>query len=92
MTGLRPALDTLSRTLAAGLGGYALAQALPVTLVALAPWPLDRADAVLVAMQLSFAVYALAFMAAFAVRSAGRAWAAMAVCLCASASLAWTAL
>lgn len=79
-----------ARLLAGVLGGYALAQLLPVALVA--PWGLARADAVLVAMQLSFMVYAAALMAAFAARSARRACAGMALALLASAALAWAAL
>lgn len=82
--------DTAARLLAGVLGGYALAQLLPVALVA--PWALARADAVLVAMQLSLLVYATALMAAFAARSARRACAGMALALLASAALAWAAL
>jgi len=79
-----------SRLLAGGVGGYALAQVLPVAV--LAPAGLPRADAVLVAMQLSFAVYALAFMGAFAARSAKRAWAGMGLTLLGSAVVVWWAL
>ncbi|HVR53515.1 MAG TPA: iron transporter [Pseudorhodoferax sp.] len=69
------------------LGGYALANALSVALVA--PWSLPRADAVLVAMQLSFAVYALAVMGAFAARSARRAWVLLGAATLASAAVSW---
>lgn len=79
-----------SRLLAGGVGGYALAQVLPVALVA--PAGLPRTDAVLVAMQLGFVVYALAFMAAFGARSARRAWAGMGLALLGSAAVAWWAL
>ncbi len=80
----------VSRALAGGLGGYALAQVLPVALVA--PWGLARADAVLVAMLLGLLVYALAFMAAFAAASAGRAWRNLALWTLASAAAAWALL
>ncbi|WP_394680716.1 DUF3649 domain-containing protein [uncultured Comamonas sp.] len=81
-----------SRLLAGSLGGYALAQLLPVALVAILAPALPRADAVLVAMQLSFVVYAVALMAAFAARSAGRAWAGMLLTSLGSALVAWVAL
>lgn len=81
-----------SRLLAGSLGGYALAQLLPVALVASLAPALPRADAVLVAMQLSFVVYAVALMAAFAARSAGRAWAGMLLTSLGSALVAWVAL
>lgn len=64
-----------SRCVAAALGGYALASTLPVALVALAaPATLARADAALVALQLSFVVYTGAVVWAFAARSAALAW------------------
>lgn len=70
-----------SRCVAAALGGYALASTLPVALVALvalvAPATLARADAALVALQLSFVVYTGAVVWAFAARSAALAWAAL---------------
>ena len=81
-----------SRLLAGSLGGYALAQLLPMALVASLAPALPRADAVLVAMQLSFAVYALALMAAFAARSARRAWAGMLLASLGSTVIAWVAL
>lgn len=81
-----------SRLLASSLGGYALAQLLPVALVASLAPALPRADAVLVAMQLSFVVYALALMAAFAARNARRAWAGMLLASLGSAVVAWVAL
>ncbi|MEF9962835.1 MAG: DUF3649 domain-containing protein [Comamonas sp.] len=81
-----------SRLLAGSLGGYALAQLLPVALVASLAPALPRADAVLVAMQLSFVVYALALMAAFAARSARRAWAGMLLASLGSAAIDWVAL
>jgi len=73
--------NLLSRCLAAALGGYALANALPVA-VAAGLRGMARSDAVLVAMQLSFVVYGGAVMWAFAARSACAAW----------SGLAWPAL
>lgn len=77
----------LSRTLAGGVGGYALAQVLPVALVA--PWGLPRADAVLAAMLLGILVYAIAFMAAFAAVSARRAWLNLALWMLVSGGAVW---
>lgn len=59
------------------LGGYALATALSVALVAIFAmgWGgMARSDAVLLAMSLSFVVYVGAVMWAFAARSAWSAW------------------
>ncbi|WP_409171290.1 DUF3649 domain-containing protein [Variovorax sp. H27-G14] len=67
----------LSRCVAAAVGGYALATTLSAAIAALVAAGLGamaRADAVLVAMQLSFVVYVGAVMWAFAARSAARAW------------------
>lgn len=66
MTGL------LIRIVAAVLGGYALANLLPLTLVGLLP--MGRADAVMTALLLSFAVYVGAILWAFSTRSPLRAW------------------
>ncbi len=60
--------------MAAVLGGYALANALPIAIVAVGFEGMARSDAVLVAMQLSFIVYTAAVMWAFAARSAWSAW------------------
>lgn len=87
---MRLAWDTVLRCLAGGLGGYALAQVLPVALVA--PWGLARADAVLVAMLLGLVVCALAFMAAFAARTGRRACVLMVLWVSVSAAVAWIAL
>ena len=82
-----------SRCVAAALGGYALASTLPVALVALvAPATLARADAALVALQLSFVVYTGAVVWAFAARSAALAWAALALAALLSSGLSWTLL
>jgi len=77
----------VSRTLAGGLGGYVLAQVLPVALVA--AWGLDRADAVLVAMLLGIGVYALAWMVAFVATTPGRAWTILGLQIAGSALVAW---
>jgi len=61
-----------SRVLAAILGGYALTA---VAIALLALWlPMARAEAVLTATLLSFALYAGAVIWVFAARSAWRAW------------------
>jgi len=69
-------LGVLSRVLAASLGGYVVT-ALISALMALA-LPLlsgaSRADAVMVATMLSFAVYAVVAIWVFCARSALRAW------------------
>ena len=62
----------LSRLLAALLGGYALSALL--TAVLALHLPLEPSEAVLVGTMLSFLVYALAVMWAFAARHALRAW------------------
>ena len=67
--------------MAAVLGGYALANALSVAIVAIFAVGFDgmaRADAVLLAMELSFVVYTGAVMWAFAARTAAWAWAGLA--------------
>lgn len=79
-----------SRCLAAALGGYALANTLPVALVA--PSSLARVDAALVALQLSFVVYTGAVVWAFAARSAVLAWAGLALAALLSSGVAWALL
>ncbi|KAF1048252.1 DUF3649 domain-containing protein [Xylophilus sp.] len=65
-------LAVASRALAAIAGGYAIAA---LATAALALWlPLARAEAVVAATLLSFAVYACAVVWVFAARSAWRAW------------------
>lgn len=82
-----------SRCLAAALGGYALANTLPVAIVALvAPRSLARVDAALVALQLSFVVHTAAVVWAFAARSAALAWAGLALAALLSGGLAWALL
>ena len=62
----------LSRLLAALLGGYAVSALLAAVLAL--HLPMERSEAVLVGTMLSFLVYALAVMWAFAARHALRAW------------------
>lgn len=67
----------LSRITAAILGGYAFTYAATAALARLLP--LDKADALISATLLSFAVYTGAILWAFACRSAVRAWAGLAL-------------
>ncbi|WP_374384299.1 DUF3649 domain-containing protein [Dongia sp.] len=66
-------LDIAARILAAVLGGYGLATAIVIGLPTVLPLP--KAEAVAVAMMLSFAFCCGAILWAFAVHSAWRAWA-----------------
>lgn len=65
-------LAVASRSLAAGIGGYGCAAAFAAALAVALPLP--RSEAVLWGTMLSFAVWSLAAIWAFAARSAGRAW------------------
>ena len=67
----------LSRTAAAVLGGYTLANLGGVALAS--AWPMARAEATMAALLLSFALYAAAVVWAFASRSAWRAWLGLAL-------------
>lgn len=67
----------LSRIVAAILGGYAFTYAFTAALARLLP--LNKADALITATLLSFAVYTGAVLWAFASRSATRAWAGLAL-------------
>ncbi|RYY59150.1 MAG: DUF3649 domain-containing protein [Comamonadaceae bacterium] len=79
-----------SRALAAAVGGYLLASAAPVPLVAFLR--MDRVDAVLTAMSLGFVVYTAAVMWAFAARTATRAWAGIGVVLAVACLAGWILL
>ncbi|WP_250454511.1 DUF3649 domain-containing protein [Caballeronia sp. ATUFL_M2_KS44] len=70
------AAPLISRIVAAMFGGYALAALTSVATLAL---PIDKTQAVLAGMLLSFVVYACAVIWVFAVRSAMRAWAGLIV-------------
>jgi len=61
-----------SRTAAAIVGGYIVANT--VAFVVAAAMPMSEADAVLVAMQVSYLFYAFAVLWAFAAKTARRAW------------------
>ena len=73
--GWRYRAGVLSRSLAAVFGGYALASA--ATMFLSTYLPLSTLEAVLTATMLSFLIYALAVMWAFAARDAWRAWAGL---------------
>lgn len=74
------------------LGGYALANTLPVAIVALGFGGVARSDAVLIAMQLSFVVYTGAVMWAIAARSARSAWAGLGLLVLLTGLVAWALL
>ncbi|MDB5877023.1 MAG: hypothetical protein JWQ41_437 [Variovorax sp.] len=79
----------LSRIVAAIFGGYALAALSSVAALAL---PVDRTQAVIGGVLLSFAVYTGAVIWVFAVRSARRAWVGLllaAVVLAVPAAAVW---
>jgi hypothetical protein len=76
MTRRTPSIpEGLSRGLAAVLAGYALAYAF--TAFASLALPMPRAEAVVTGSMLSFVVYLIAVVWAFAARSAVRAWAGL---------------
>lgn len=64
---------TLSRVIAALLGGYAFTYALTAALARVLP--ADNVDALVISTLLSFAVYTLAILWSFGCRTAWRAWA-----------------
>lgn len=72
---MRYRLAVASRTLAAGLGGYALAAASTSALSLLLHPLLERVEAVMTATLLSWIVYALAIGWTFYARTAWLAWA-----------------
>lgn len=78
----------MSRIAAAIFGGYALAALASVATLIL---PMAREQAVLTGMLASFAVYAGAVVWVFAVRSAVRAWAGLAIAAIPLAIAAWWA-
>lgn len=76
--------------MAALLGGYALAALSSVALLAL---PIPATEAVIAGMLVSFLVYCGAVVWVFAVRSARRAWAGLALAavpLLIASALVWT--
>lgn len=74
---LRYRLQVASRVAAAAVGGYVLASAVTAMLAAL--FPLPRAEAVLASTMLGFVWYSLAVITVFCVKTATRAWLAMAL-------------
>lgn len=76
----------VSRIAAAVLGGYALASLGSVAALAL---PIGKTQAVLTGMLASFAIYAIAVVWVFAVRSTFRAWAGLFVAGAPLAIAAW---
>jgi hypothetical protein len=81
-------LPLVSRIAAALFGGYALAALASVAALAL---PLARTEAVFTGMMASFLLYAGAVVWVFAVRSARRAWAGLAVAAIPLLAAAWLA-
>jgi hypothetical protein len=79
--------DVLWRTLAAVAGGYAVANTVPVALIA--GWGLAHVDAALVALQLSFLFYAGAVMWAFGARSVRAAWMGIMVVVVPASIVVW---
>jgi len=75
------------RTVAAILGGYGAATL--ASIVCATMLPLERSEAVLTGMLLSFAVYAGAVVWVFAARTALRAWLGLLVPMAALAAAAW---
>jgi len=69
-------LAVLSRVLAASLGGYAVTALISAVLALALPLlsGASRADAVMIATMLSFAVYAIVAIWVFCARTALRAW------------------
>ncbi|MBK1674913.1 hypothetical protein CKO35_16795 [Ectothiorhodospira shaposhnikovii] len=70
---LHSRLGMFSRIAAAFVGGYALANLLPLALASLLP--VSQAERVMIAMLASFAVFVAAILWAFAARRASHAWA-----------------
>ncbi|TDS78793.1 iron transporter [Comamonas sp. JUb58] len=88
-TGLTPRyrLAVASRVLAAALGGYALTSAATLLLALL--WPAPKAQGILWATMLSFALYAVAVIWVFHTKTAARAWLGMLVATAVCSGLAW---
>ncbi len=86
----RVGFTVTSRTLAAVIGGYALAHVLPIFFAVLIP--LTKSDAVLLASQASFLIYAAAAIWAFAARTAWYAWVGILVPALVMGLLTWLLL
>ncbi|ETK17607.1 putative iron uptake protein [Pseudomonas sp. FH4] len=74
-----PAWPTLSRIVAALIGGYLFTYAFTAALARLLP--MDKVDALVVATLPSFLIYTLVILWAFGCRNAWRAWAGVALAL-----------
>ena len=81
----RRAIDVTSRVIAAAGGGYLLTTVASIAIAAVLP--VGRADAVMTAMLLTFAIYVAAIVWAFAARSAIRAWLGLGIPIALSAAL-----
>ena len=84
---LRHSLDVAARTLLAIAGGYALTALATASLALLLPLP--RAQAVLTATMVSFALYCAVVIGAFTAASAGRAWLGTLACAALPAAHLW---
>lgn len=82
-----PQLAIASRAAAAIFGGYGLASLASIVLAALLPG--GRADGVLGATQLSFAIYVAAVLWVFSARTATRAWVGLLAPAALLGALAW---
>lgn len=83
---------TVSRILAAILGGYAVSGLFVAALAsALSRW-VGKADAVWIGTMPAFVIYAAAILYAFTARSAGRAWLVMAAVAAVLAALRFMVL
>ncbi|QEI09132.1 DUF3649 domain-containing protein [Pigmentiphaga aceris] len=73
---LRYRLSVLSRVVAASVGAYAVTSLISAAFALALPWVTgaSRADAVMLATMLSFAVYTMVALWVFCVRTALRAW------------------
>lgn len=76
-----------SRVVAAALGGYALTSAATVVLSLI--WPVPKAQAVLAATMLSFALYAAVVLWAFHTPSLTRLWGVMLTGIALLSAVAW---
>ncbi|MET4576391.1 DUF3649 domain-containing protein [Ottowia thiooxydans] len=80
-------LAVASRVLAAVIGGYALTSVMVMLLSVI--WPAPRAQAVMWASMLSFALYAAVTVWVFATSSATRAWVGLLTATAVVALLLW---
>ena len=88
MKKLPPYGPTVSRIVAALFGGYLFTYAFTAALARVLP--MNKVDALVTASLVSFAVYSLAILWAFACRSARRAWAGLSLAVPLAAIGFWT--